>query len=60
MVAGRGLAQLITDGQIINVRSGPYKTIGAGYALTIPVSVIIVAVMVAVAAVLIRRTALAC
>ncbi len=40
------------------MRSGPYKTIGAGYALTIPVSVIIVAVLVAVAAVLIRRTAL--
>jgi simple sugar transport system permease protein len=58
MVAGRGLAQLITDGQIINVRSGPYKTIGAGYALTIPVSVIIVAVVVALAALLIRRTAL--
>jgi len=58
MVAGRGLAQLITDGQIINVNSVPYKVIGAGYALTFPVSVMLVAVVVAVAAVLTRRTAL--
>ena len=31
MVAGRGLAQLITDGQIITINSAPYKLIGAGY-----------------------------
>ncbi|GIJ45003.1 sugar ABC transporter permease [Virgisporangium aliadipatigenens] len=58
MVAGRGIAQLITGGQIITVNSSPYKVIGAGYALAIPVSVIIVAVFVAVAAVLVRRSAL--
>ncbi|ROO62012.1 simple sugar transport system permease protein [Micromonospora sp. Llam0] len=58
MVAGRGLAQLITDGQIINVNSAPYKVIGAGYALTLPVSVLIVVAVVAAAALLIRRSAL--
>jgi simple sugar transport system permease protein len=58
MVAGRGLAQLITGGQIVNVESGPYRVIGAGYVLTLPVSVIIAAVVVAAAAVLIRRSAL--
>ncbi|MFV2020638.1 ABC transporter permease [Micromonospora sp. LOL_023] len=58
MVAGRGLAQLITDGQIINVNSAPYKVIGAGYALTLPVSVLIVAGVVTAAALLIRRSAL--
>jgi galactofuranose transport system permease protein len=58
MVAGRGLAQLITDGQIINVNSAPYKVIGAGYALTLPVSVLIVAGVVTIAALLIRRSAL--
>lgn len=58
MVAGRGLAQLITDGQIINVRSEPYRVIGAGYVLTLPVSVIIAAVVVAAAALLVRRSAL--
>ena len=31
MVAGRGLAQLITDGQIITVNSPAYKVIGGGY-----------------------------
>jgi ribose/xylose/arabinose/galactoside ABC-type transport system permease subunit len=58
MVAGRGLAQLITDGQIINVTSTPYKTIGSGYFLGLPVSVIIAAVVVAIAVILTRRTAL--
>lgn len=58
MVAGRGIAQLITDGQIITVNSSPYKVIGAGYWLTIPVSVIIVAAMVAATMALTRRTAL--
>jgi simple sugar transport system permease protein len=58
MVAGRGLAQLITDGQIINVTSGPYKAIGSGYFLTLPVSVIISVVVVALAVFLTRRTAL--
>ena len=58
MVAGRGIAQLLTDGQIINVSSDPFRVIGAGYALAIPVSVIIVAVVVAVAVLLIRRSAL--
>ena len=33
MVAGRGIAQLITDGQIITINSDPYKLIGAGYLL---------------------------
>jgi ribose/xylose/arabinose/galactoside ABC-type transport system permease subunit len=58
MVAGRGIAQLITDGQIITVNSSPYKMIGAGYWLTIPVSVIIVAIVAAVTMLLTRRSAL--
>ncbi|GGL07290.1 ABC transporter permease [Mangrovihabitans endophyticus] len=58
MVAGRGIAQLITSGQIINVRSGPYRVIGGGYALALPVSVLIAAAAVALAVVLTRRTAL--
>ncbi|GAA2600413.1 ABC transporter permease [Winogradskya consettensis] len=58
MVAGRGIAQLITDGQILNVTSAPYKVIGAGYTIALPVSVLIAAGMVAIAVVLTRRTAL--
>ena len=38
MVAGRGVAQLITDGQIITINSAPYKLIGGGYWLTLPFS----------------------
>jgi simple sugar transport system permease protein len=58
MVAGRGIAQLLTGGQIINVTSGPFKVIGAGYALALPVSVLIAAAVVAIVVVLTRRTAL--
>jgi ribose/xylose/arabinose/galactoside ABC-type transport system permease subunit len=58
MVAGRGIAQLLTDGQILNVSSPPFRVIGAGYVFAIPVSVIIVAVVVAAAVLLIRRSAL--
>ncbi|MET9849488.1 ABC transporter permease [Streptomyces ossamyceticus] len=58
MVAGRGVAQLITDGQIITVNSEPYKLIGGGYWLTLPFSIFVVAVVVAVTVLLTRRTAL--
>lgn len=58
MVAGRGLAQLITDGQIINVRSGPYATIATGFFLALPVAFLIAAVAVVLTVVLTRRTAL--
>jgi simple sugar transport system permease protein len=58
MVAGRGLAQLITSGQIITINSKPYERIGEGYLATIPIAVLI-AVAVTVAAVLLtRRSAL--
>jgi galactofuranose transport system permease protein len=58
MVAGRGVAQLITDGQIINVRSDPYSTIASGFLLTLPVALLIAAAAVALTVVLTRRTAL--
>jgi ribose/xylose/arabinose/galactoside ABC-type transport system permease subunit len=57
MVAGRGVAQLITDGQIINVNSPPYKTIGAGYWLALPVPVLIAVLLVAAVTLVTRRTA---
>ncbi|MCY1139413.1 ABC transporter permease [Actinoplanes sp. Pm04-4] len=58
MVAGRGVAQLITDGQILNVHSAPYRVIGAGYFLGVPVSFLIAAVAVGLTVALTRRTAL--
>jgi galactofuranose transport system permease protein len=58
MVAGRGVAQLITSGQIITVNSDTYEGIGAGYLLTVPVSVWIAAAVTVLAVVLTRRSAL--
>jgi galactofuranose transport system permease protein len=58
MVAGRGLAQLITDGQIITINSEPYELIGAGYWLTLPFSILVAAAAFAATALISRRTAL--
>ena len=58
MTAGRGLAQLITDGQIISVSNEPYRAIGAGFFLTLPISILIAAAAFAAAGLLTRRTAL--
>lgn len=58
MTAGRGIAMLITNGQIITITSAPYKMIGAGYWLTLPVAILISGAMFAITAALTRRTAL--
>ena len=58
MTAGRGIAMLITEGQILTVDSPPFKALGSGFWGGIPIAVIIAAVIFAVAAVLTRRTAL--
>ena len=39
MTAGRGIAMLITGGQITTVTSAPYKTIATGYWLGLPVEI---------------------
>ncbi len=57
MVAGRGIAQLITGGFIITVLSTPYARIG-DYAWVVPTGVFIAAAMVAAMLGLTRRTAL--
>ena len=58
MTAGRGIAMLITEGQIVTVNSPPFKTIGSGFLLGLPVPVLIAAAVVAAAALVTRRTAL--
>jgi galactofuranose transport system permease protein len=58
MVAGRGVAQLITDGQIITVTNESYKYIGTGSFLTLPVSIFIVTGVFLIASLLTRKTAL--
>ncbi|SFH63773.1 simple sugar transport system permease protein [Collimonas sp. OK307] len=58
MVGGRGLAQLLTDGQIITVYYKPFFYVGSGYLLGLPFSLFIaIGVFIAVA-LLMRKTAL--
>jgi simple sugar transport system permease protein len=58
MVAGRGIAQLITDGQIITVYYEPFFYLGAGYLLGLPFTLFIVAAVFLFAAIMTRRTAI--
>jgi simple sugar transport system permease protein len=58
MVAGRGIAQLITGGQIITINSGPYEWIGSGFVLTLPSAILIALAVFGLASVLVRRSAL--
>jgi ribose/xylose/arabinose/galactoside ABC-type transport system permease subunit len=58
MTAGRGLAQLVTDGQIITVNNGFFSGIGGSALLTVPVTVIMAAAVYALVALVTRRTAL--
>lgn len=58
MVAGRGLAQLLTQGQIITVNSGPYHVIGGGFLFAVPVPVLIAVAVTVLVVLLLRRTAL--
>lgn len=58
MVGGRGLAQLITNGQIMTIYYTPYFWFGNGYILGIPVSVYIVLLVLIMAWVLVRKTSI--
>jgi ribose/xylose/arabinose/galactoside ABC-type transport system permease subunit len=58
MVAGRGIAQLITNGQIMTIYYTPYFWFGNGYILGLPVSIYIVAAVLILAWVLVRKTAI--
>jgi ribose/xylose/arabinose/galactoside ABC-type transport system permease subunit len=58
MVAGRGIAQLITNGQIMTVYYKPYWWFGNGFILGLPVSFYIVVLIFIVAWVLVRKTSI--
>jgi simple sugar transport system permease protein len=58
MVAGRGVAQLITSGQIITITSKPYSFIGTGYLMGLPFSIFVITFVYVVASILVRRTAI--
>jgi simple sugar transport system permease protein len=58
MVAGRGLAQLLTDGQIVTVYYEPFFFLGSGYLAGLPFSLFVVAAVFLVTLLLVKKTAL--
>ncbi|ACC74592.1 ABC transporter permease [Paraburkholderia phymatum] len=58
MVAGRGVAQLLTGGQIIPIGAPGYLVFGGGYLATVPCSVWIALGVTLATALLVDRTAL--
>ena len=58
MTAGRGIALLITDGQIVTISSAPFTVLGAGYAFGLPVAILVSLSVFALVGLLTRRTAL--
>jgi ribose/xylose/arabinose/galactoside ABC-type transport system permease subunit len=58
MVAGRGIAQLITGGQIITVYYPPYFFLGNGFLLGLPFSVFVAGAVALALHLLLTRTAL--
>src|SRR5690349_7511607 len=58
MVAGRGIAQLITDGQIISIYYAPYYFIGNGYLVGLPFAAWCAFAVAALVYWLLSRTAL--
>ncbi len=58
MVAGRGVAQLITGGQIVTIYYEPFFFFGNGFLLGIPFAIYLVAAVAGVLLILVHRTAL--
>lgn len=58
MLAGRGVALLITGGFITTVVSPPYKFVASGFLLGLPFALFLSAAAIAVVAIVQRRTAL--
>jgi simple sugar transport system permease protein len=58
MTAGRGVALLVTKGQIITVTSAGFKVLGAGYALGLPVAILVSLAVFAAVGLITRRSAL--
>lgn len=58
LVTGRGIAQLITGGQIITIYYTPYSFIGNGFLFGLPFSVFLVAIVLVALLLLTRKSAL--
>ena len=57
-VTGRGIAQLITEGSIITFSDGALIFLGSGILLGVPIPVIVALVLMLLATLVVRRTAL--
>ena len=58
MVAGRGVAQLVNEGQIVTFQHDAFSFIGTGYFLGVPFPITLVIITFIVVHLLMRRTAL--
>jgi len=63
MVAGRGIAQLITNGDIVTLKAHPevnaqFEFLGNGFLLYLPVAITVVVVMLVISLLLTRKTAI--
>lgn len=58
MVVGRGIAQLITNGEIITVYYAPFFFIGNGFLFKIPFTIIIALIIIISTVIITRKTAL--
>ncbi|MEP7311369.1 MAG: ABC transporter permease [Pseudomonadota bacterium] len=58
MVAGRGLAQLMSGGQILTIYYTPYAYLGKGFLFGLPFALFVVAAIFVVLQLLLHRTAL--
>lgn len=58
MVAGRGVSQLITDGQVVTFQHPALEYMGNGFFAGLPVSILIVVALYLVASLALRKTAL--
>lgn len=58
MVAGRGLAMLITDGQITTVNNDLFSDLASGFVLTLPIAMLVALAVFLATALVTRRTAL--
>jgi simple sugar transport system permease protein len=58
MVAGRGIAHLVTSDQIITFNNRAYSFLGSGFLFRLPFSLTVVAAVLAATALLVRKTAL--
>ena len=58
MTAGRGLAMLVTDGQITTVNNSTFAGLGVGFVATLPVAILVALAVFALTGLVVRRTAL--